>query len=691
MISVISTVYNGEKYFDKAIPSILAQDYQDFEYIIVDDGSTDGTLRKLEELAKKDSRIKVFAPGRLGRAKALNFAVSKARGEYIAQQDFDDVSYPNRLSVQASYLYNYKDIGWVGCWYDVEDSISGNSFTRKVPLYHKEITRYCARAIPFAHTLVMFRKKAWEQAGGYPLFDDIEDLRLCINIASSGYKIVNAGISLGIHYVHPNSFWHTNFKYIDRQRNLSLAQRKAIAELHLPKWMYIYPIGRSIYSRLGPSIRTIVRRFFGGSKEQDLKKIVTKNKSEPLEVIIANIPSTYNYGSMMLATNFIYYFMQSTNRHVVFYIDALTDDHAQRLRESTRYDDIYIIPSNLKKKPLNRFLRKLFVIYKNLKDLKYYKNKPVVFLGGDDFSDVYGVAVYRLVHLFLATRRTSVVLFGQTIGPFYRWRRKLASRIMRGVSIYTRDAMSYRYLSDELGVQKYVTESRDLAFMPLPLQQDYLLKNKEVLSSYELVDDEYITLVPSGLWHYYTDQYDKYINFWIDIIRYILSKYPKKKVVLLTHVDKSDSDTAIIKEIVRCLDESISQRIHIITDTLLPVVARTILTNGHFTISGRMHAVISTIQMGKPAIALSYSPKYKGVLSEGMDMKELVVKGNSYKLWNSHEPHKKICEKIEYIEQNYDKLTNKIKQNASSCASMVREHIKEIAESIVKSDRTNKM
>jgi colanic acid/amylovoran biosynthesis protein len=684
MITVISTVYNGEQYFDKAIPSILAQDYRDFEYIIVDDGSTDGTLKKLQELSKKDPRIRVFAPDRMGRAKALNFAVSKARGEYIAQQDFDDVSYTNRLSVQASFLDNYKDIGWIGCWYDVEDSISGQSFTRKVPLGHREIARYCARAIPFAHTLVMFRKKAWEKAGGYPLYDDIEDLRLCINIAKSGYRLANVGLPLGIHYVHQNSFWHTNFKYIDRQKNLSLAQKKAITDLHLPKWMYIYPLGRVIYSRLSPHIRTIVRRFIGGSKEQDSNKSNerAKAKGKEIEVIIAHIPNTYNYGSMMLATNFIYYFINSVNSHVTFYIDALTSNHVERLKLATGYNDIYVIPCRIKKKPKNKILRKIFAIYKNISDFKYFKNKPVVFLGGDDFCEVYGVGVYRLAHLFLASRKANITLFGQTIGPFYKWRKRFASNIMRRVKIYTRDKMSFRYLSDELNLKGSVTESRDLAFLSLPLQSEHEQKCKSILSSYDLIENEYITLVPSGLWHYYTSSYNKYIKFWFDIIKYLVLKYPNKKVVLLTHVHKSDTDSKIIREITKYLDNDTCQRIVPITQILLPVEARLILSKGIYTISGRMHAVISTIQTGKPAIALSYSPKYDGVLSEGMDIKELVIKGDNNELWQSINPYKSVCKKIENVEKNYGEITEKIKTNATKCASIVHEHVKEIAKAI---------
>src|SRR5439155_14541875 len=93
-ISVVTTVYNGEPYFDRAIPGILAQTFEDFEFILVDDGSTDRSLERLRELSRSDPRVRVFAPGRLGAAAAYNYGVAQATGEYVGRQDFDDRSHP---------------------------------------------------------------------------------------------------------------------------------------------------------------------------------------------------------------------------------------------------------------------------------------------------------------------------------------------------------------------------------------------------------------------------------------------------------------------------------------------------------------------------------------------------------------------------------------------------------------------
>jgi Glycosyl transferase family 2 len=172
-ISVVTPVYNGERYFDRAVPSILAQSRGDFEWVIVDDGSTDTTPERLAALAASDARVRVLSPGRLGYARALNYAIEQARGTYIANQDFDDRSYPDRLRLQAAFLDAHPEVGVVGGRYVLIDETRHERYERKPPEQHDQIVRAMASRIPFAHTLVMFRKEAWRQAGGYPLIEKL--------------------------------------------------------------------------------------------------------------------------------------------------------------------------------------------------------------------------------------------------------------------------------------------------------------------------------------------------------------------------------------------------------------------------------------------------------------------------------------------------------------------------------------
>lgn len=109
-VSVIIPVYNGEKYIYEAIDSILNQAYQDFEIIVIDDGSTDNTPKILKEYG---SKIKWKSQENKGQASAINEAIKMANGEYIALLDSDDVYLPNKLEIQISYLDRHQKIGLV--------------------------------------------------------------------------------------------------------------------------------------------------------------------------------------------------------------------------------------------------------------------------------------------------------------------------------------------------------------------------------------------------------------------------------------------------------------------------------------------------------------------------------------------------------------------------------------------------
>ena len=103
-ISVVMPVYNGEKYLEKCILSMLNQTFSDFEFIIVNDGSKDGTASILEKFAEKDKRIRVFHQKNQGIVKSLNMGCKIACGKYIARMDADDISLPNRLQIQYATL-----------------------------------------------------------------------------------------------------------------------------------------------------------------------------------------------------------------------------------------------------------------------------------------------------------------------------------------------------------------------------------------------------------------------------------------------------------------------------------------------------------------------------------------------------------------------------------------------------------
>jgi glycosyltransferase involved in cell wall biosynthesis len=269
-VSVVSTVYNGEPYFDRAIPGILAQTFRDFEFILVDDGSSDGSLAKLRELEASDPRVRVFAPGRLGAAAAYNYGVAQAQGEYIARQDFDDRSYPERLRLQVALLDAQPDLGMVGGYYVLVDERRGERYVRMPPTDHLAILSAMARYVPIAHTVATFRRRAWAEAGGYPLVNNLIDLRFYLRVGKLGWRFANVPEVVGEHHVHDSSFFHRTLKYVERQRDLARVQAQAVRELGLPSWMYLFALGRHAYAYIPPGWKRIVRRGVVGSKERDV-------------------------------------------------------------------------------------------------------------------------------------------------------------------------------------------------------------------------------------------------------------------------------------------------------------------------------------------------------------------------------------------------------------------------------------
>jgi glycosyltransferase involved in cell wall biosynthesis len=115
VISVVMTVFNSEKYLAQAINSILTQTHLEFEFIIVNDGSTDRSLEILQQFAARDKRIQLISRGNTGVAAALNDGLACARGEYIGRMDSDDISLPTRLETQLAFMREHPECIAASC------------------------------------------------------------------------------------------------------------------------------------------------------------------------------------------------------------------------------------------------------------------------------------------------------------------------------------------------------------------------------------------------------------------------------------------------------------------------------------------------------------------------------------------------------------------------------------------------
>lgn len=269
-VSIVCSVYNGIHHFDKAIPSILGQTLEDFEFLIVDDGSDDGTSERLVETAAKDDRIRLFRVERVGLARAVNHALRYVRAPYVARQDFDDVSYPDRLARQVDFLDAHPEVGLVGTWYILDDANRSERYVRRYPIDDRALRNAMSKAIPFAHTLVMLRTEALRQVGGIAEVRNITDLRTWINVAEAGWKLANVPEVLGEHFVYAESYWHKNFSYKQRQRELARVQIDAIRRLGLGGWRIVFPLGRLFYGSLPNWLKRFIRRGIAGNDESDI-------------------------------------------------------------------------------------------------------------------------------------------------------------------------------------------------------------------------------------------------------------------------------------------------------------------------------------------------------------------------------------------------------------------------------------
>lgn len=134
MVSVIMPVYNGEKYLSEAIESVLNQTYKNFELIIVDDGSTDGSKKIINKFTSRDKRLKVFLNKKnKGISYTLNRAILNSKGKYIARLDCDDISLSKRLDEQVHVLEYDKDIAICGTFAQAIDENGKNMFEMHSP------------------------------------------------------------------------------------------------------------------------------------------------------------------------------------------------------------------------------------------------------------------------------------------------------------------------------------------------------------------------------------------------------------------------------------------------------------------------------------------------------------------------------------------------------------------------------
>ena len=162
-VSFLMAVYDGETYLDEAIQSVLNQTFHDFEFIVINDGSTDGTAKIIERYRRGDGRIRAYEQPNRGLVVALNRGLELARGEYVARMDADDISVPERVAAQVAFMDAHTEVGICGTW--IETFGSGRGDVRRYPSGDEMIRSCLLFESVIAHSSVVMRRELYRAVG----------------------------------------------------------------------------------------------------------------------------------------------------------------------------------------------------------------------------------------------------------------------------------------------------------------------------------------------------------------------------------------------------------------------------------------------------------------------------------------------------------------------------------------------
>lgn len=237
-VSVIMGIYNCADTLPEAIESVLNQTYQDFELILCNDGSTDGTMEIALHYAQMDPEHIVLIKNEknMGLNYTLNHCLSIAKGEYIARMDGDDRSLPNRFQVEVDYLDAHPEYALVSANLEVfdDEGIWGYTNFKAEP-----VPADFVQGSPFSHAACMVRKSVFDQVGGYSegaLLMRVEDKHLWYKIYAAGHKGRNLEQVLYSYRDDKNGYRKRKLRFRVNETYVNLL---AVRKFHLPIGNYI--------------------------------------------------------------------------------------------------------------------------------------------------------------------------------------------------------------------------------------------------------------------------------------------------------------------------------------------------------------------------------------------------------------------------------------------------------------------
>ena len=241
LISVVTSVHNGEAFLKECVDSVLNQTFQDFEYIILNNGSTDGTAGTLTQY--KDPRLRIVNQENLGVPRSLNKGVSLCNADLVARLDADDYVYPNWLEKYYEFMRENQEVVVCSCRFD--ELIKGKIYPQNFPFieHDPDIRESLCSMNSIAHSLSIIRKLPFLKAGGYdPKLVIAHDYDLWIRLLEGG-RAHNLNETLGVHRNHDGSY--------SRRK-----ERTMIKELFQVQWRAYRKLGGSFWKM----VRSLSRR-----------------------------------------------------------------------------------------------------------------------------------------------------------------------------------------------------------------------------------------------------------------------------------------------------------------------------------------------------------------------------------------------------------------------------------------------
>ncbi len=191
LVSILVPCFNHELYIEECLLSILKQDYDNFELIVVNDGSTDASAEKIEAL-RETHGFQFYQQENKGVSAALNNALSHARGEFVITHDSDDVMLAGRIRRQVSYMLDHPEVGLLGAKVIYIDS-NGTPLKHKIAsnahVQRWSFDQLLADAYAVGAPVAMYRREAIDRVGGYDPSIKVQDFQMTLRIAESGYQV----------------------------------------------------------------------------------------------------------------------------------------------------------------------------------------------------------------------------------------------------------------------------------------------------------------------------------------------------------------------------------------------------------------------------------------------------------------------------------------------------------------------